>query len=430
MGSSVSSPACPADGSQSDVHDGDAHRCDRGVTPRPHVVVLMATGRLGGAERSMVSLIKSSTAALRYTLLLPEDGELGQVAVAAGADALVVPWPRRVIALGERSGLPHPTALLRAAPAFWSAVGRVAAEIQSLRPDIFVTNGIKPHVIGSLALRTFQGLPLVWYLRDSLEGRRLSRAIIRRVSGRCDAAIAISKYVARDATTYLPPAVRPEVIHNIVNVPLERECHDEPIEKPDGELWFATIGALTPLKGHDVFLKAAAIVSRERPEARFLIVGSNQYAPEQRMDYAGRLRALASRLQLDPVVHFLGQRRDVPRLLRQIDVVVQCNTAPEAFGRSVAEAMSAGLPVIASRAWSFPDLIEDGRSGWLVPPGDVDALADRMSTAAIDPGMRRDIGERARASIASITGAPGSAAAFEAVLTRAARRRSQVSASP
>ena len=139
------------------------------VTPRPHVVVLMATGGLGGAERSMVSLIKSSTAALRYTLLLPEDGELGQVAVAAGADALVVPWPRRVMALGERSGLPHPTVLLRAAPAFWSAVGRVAAQIQALRPDIFVTNGIKPHAIGSLALRKFPGLPLVSYLRDSLE---------------------------------------------------------------------------------------------------------------------------------------------------------------------------------------------------------------------------------------------------------------------
>jgi glycosyltransferase involved in cell wall biosynthesis len=394
--------------------------------PRPHVVVLMATGRLGGAERSMVSLIRSTTTALRFTLLLPESGELDQVAAAAGADALVVPWPRRVLALGERSGLPRPAALVRAVPPFWSAVGRLAALVRSLRPDVFVTNGIKPHVMGALAARRVPGLPLVWYLRDSLEGRRLSRAIVARVSGRCDAAVAISKYVARDATTYLPPALQPEVVYNILGVPLERECDDEPIRKPAGELWFATIGGLTPLKGHDVFLKAAAVVSRERPEARFLIVGSNQYAPEQGLDYPEQLRALASRLHLDPVVRFLGRRRDVPRLLRQIDVVVQSNTAPEAFGRSVAEAMSAGRPVIASRGWSFPELIEDGRTGWLVTPGDVQALADRMLTAAIDPGMRQNIGERARAFITPITEPSRCAAAFEAALARAAQRRPQV----
>ena len=400
------------------------------MTPPLHVVVLMATGRLGGAERSMVSLVSSSTPALRFTLLLPEEGELGTAATAAGADVRVVPWPGRVMTLGERSGLPHPALLVRAAPAFWSAASRVAAQVHALRPDVFVTNGIKPHVMGALALWTFPHVPLVWYLRDSVEGRRLSRVIFRRVSGRCDGAIAISKYIARDATTYLPPAVRPEVIYNIVlGALVEDEGDDEPIRKPERELWFATIGALTPLKGHDVFLKAAASVSRERPEARFLIVGSNQYASEGSMDYPARLRALATGLDLDPVVRFLGQRRDVRRLLGQIDVVVQSNTAPEAFGRSVAEAMSAGVPVIASRGWSFPELIDEGRTGWLVAPGDVQALAGRMLSAAIDPAARRDIGERARTFITSITSPSSCAATFEAAMTRAAATRSHVSTS-
>jgi glycosyltransferase involved in cell wall biosynthesis len=383
----------------------------------------MATGRLGGAERSMISLIKSSTASRRFTLLLPQPGELMPVAAAAGVESFVVPWPDRVIALGERSGLPRSTTLLRAVAPFWTAVRRVAAHVRALQPDVFVTNGIKPHVMGALALKGFPDVPLVWYLRDSLEGRRLSRVIFRRVAGRCDAAVAISEYVARDATTYLPPALQSTVVYNILGVPLDRESDDESIHKPAGELWFATIGGLTPLKGHDVFLKAAAIVRRERPEARFLIVGSNQYAPEQGLDYPGQLQALAGQLQLEAVVRFLGQRHDVPRLLREIDVVVQCNTAPEAFGRSVAEAMSAGRPVIASRGWSFSELIEDGRTGWLVTPGDVQALADRMLTAASDPGRRRDIGERARTFITSITDPSSCAARFDAALTRAAGRR-------
>jgi glycosyltransferase involved in cell wall biosynthesis len=393
------------------------------VTSRPHVVVLMATGRLGGAERSMVSLITRSATNRRFTLLLPEAGELGQVAAAAGADALVVPWPSRILALGERSGLPRPTTLVRAVRPFWSAVARVAALVESLRPDVVVTNGIKPHVMGALALRKLPAVPLVWYLRDSLEGRPLSRVICRRVSGRCDVAVAISQYVARDAATYLPPALRPAVVYNILGVPLEREGDEEPIRKPAGELWFATIGGLTPLKGNDVFLKAAAIVSRQRPEARFLIVGSNQYAPEQKHDYPGQLRELARRLDLDPVVRFLGQRSDVERLLRQIDVVVQCNTAPEAFGRSVAEAMRAGLPVIASRGWSFSELIEDGLTGWLVTPGDVQALADRMLAAATDSRARQNIGARAQAFITSITDPSSCAAAFDAALTCAVERR-------
>jgi glycosyltransferase involved in cell wall biosynthesis len=86
--------------------------------------------------------------------------------------------------------------------------------------------------------------------------------------------------------------------------------------------------------------------------------------------------------------------------------------------------------VIASRGWSFSELIADGRTGWLVPPGDVHALADRMMRAAIDPGMRQDIGERARAFITSITDPSNCAAAVEVALARAAGRRSQVPAAP
>jgi glycosyltransferase involved in cell wall biosynthesis len=86
--------------------------------------------------------------------------------------------------------------------------------------------------------------------------------------------------------------------------------------------------------------------------------------------------------------------------------------------------MSAGLSVIASRGWSFSELIEDGRTGWLVTPGDVQALADRMVATAIDPGARRETGARARAFITSITDPSSCAAAFDAALTRAEGRRS------
>jgi glycosyltransferase involved in cell wall biosynthesis len=379
----------------------------------------MAGSRLGGAERSMLSLIKSSGPGLRFTLVLPQAGELEHIAVDAGARVKVLPWAPRLLDLGERSGVPGPTALVGAVPALERAVTRLRALVASLNPDILVTSGIKPHVIGALALRAFRDLPLVWYLRESMDGRRVSRAILRVVSGRCDAAVAVSHYVAENAATYLPRAISPQVVYNIVSVPFQTERFDEPIEKPAGETWFAIIGALTAIKGHQVFLEAAAIVSRSRSDARFLIVGSNHYATERRTNYERELRAQVHELDLDRVVRFLGYRHDIASLLRQIDVVVQSNIGPEGFGRSVAEAMAAGVPVIASRGWSLCELIRDDDTGWLVPPGDPVALATRMLSAATDPQRSREVGVRGQAFLASTIQPSACAADFEQILIHA-----------
>jgi glycosyltransferase involved in cell wall biosynthesis len=113
----------------------------------------------------------------------------------------------------------------------------------------------------------------------------------------------------------------------------------------------------------------------------------------------------------------------VPALLRQVDVLVQSNTAPEGFGRSVAEAMSAGVPVIASRAWSFLELIEDGRTGWLVPVGDAAALAQRMIAVGRDPAERHAVAAQARAVIGETTSAERSVATFARVVDAARKKR-------
>lgn len=391
-----------------------------------HVAVLMAGSQFGGAERSLLSLVRSVGGAMRFTLILPAPGELSQVAPEAGAGCCLAPWPPRLLALGERSGAPSMATLAGALPAIRRAAVAVRERLAALDADVLVTNGIKPHVVGALALRTSRDLPLVWYLRESSEGRRLSRRALAAAAPRCDAAIAISTYVAADAGRYLPRAVPVTMAYNIVGLPFagDREGIDAGgLDKIPGECWFATIGGLTALKGHDVFLRAGAAVSRELPSARFLIVGANRYAPEQHTGYEAQLRRLASDLGIDDRVTFLGHRRDVAALLRRIDVLVQSNTAPEGFGRSVAEAMSAGVPVIASRAWSFLELIEDSRTGWLVSPGDVAALARRMIEVARDADARRGVGERARAFITEATRAEQGVAAFSRAIESAIARR-------
>lgn len=390
---------------------------------RRHVAVVMAANHLGGAERSLLALVRHANPFARFTVLVPEDGELTADAAAAGAVVRVADWPRELLAIGEQSGRPGVVRLSAAFPRLAIATARVRRLITALDPDVVVTNGIKPHVIGTLVALSSPRLPLVWYLRESLENRAVARAMLRRLSPRCDGALAISRYVERNAATYLDRDVPVSVAPNIVE-PIAGLADDEPaLAKPRGECWFASIGALTPLKGHDVFLRAAAIVRRQHPAARFLVAGANRYATEQGGGYAESLHALARELAIDDVVSFLGHRADVPALLRHVDVLVQSNTGPEGFGRSVVEGMQAGVPVIASRGWSFQELIVDGETGWLVPPGDVTAVAERMLAASRDHAARRRVGAAGRAFVEA-TIRPGiTVDAFTSMLERAIARR-------
>jgi glycosyltransferase involved in cell wall biosynthesis len=390
--------------------------------PPIHVAILVAGSHLGGAERSLLSLVIRAAGTMRFTLLVPAAGELADEARRAGVGVAVTPWPARLLALGERSGGPSLAALARAVPAVRQAARAVREQLEAIGADVLITNGIKPHLLGALALSRRPDLPLVWYLRDSTEGRRLSRRMLGFAARRCDAALAISQYVADDAGHYLPPTVPVDVTYNIIDVPFP-PGDDRPLPKADGECWFASIGSLTALKGHDVFLRAAARISGDLPDARFLLVGANQYATEQHTGYEARLRRLSHELGIADRVIFTGYRRDVPALLRQIDVLVQSNTAPEGFGRSVAEAMNAGVPVIASRAWSFLELIEDGQTGWLVPVGDAAALAQRMLAAGQSPEERRDVAERGRAFIGEMTNADRVVTTLGQVVDTAAKKR-------
>ena len=117
------------------------------MTPRPpHVVVLATLGRLGGAERSLVELVRRVGGAVRFTIVVPEAGPLAAAAVAAGAACRVLPWPAALAGVGERAGglrrLPSAAVALR------SLATALAREVGGLAPDVVVTNGIKAHALG------------------------------------------------------------------------------------------------------------------------------------------------------------------------------------------------------------------------------------------------------------------------------------------
>jgi glycosyltransferase involved in cell wall biosynthesis len=143
------------------------------------------------------------------------------------------------------------------------------------------------------------------------------------------------------------------------------------------------IGRLEPIKGLAFLLEAAAVLRGRLPDLRVELAGSGTCEP--------RLRSLASQLGIADVVTFLGWRDDIDSLHRRWQVFVQ-PSIHEGLGLSVLEAMAAGRPVVASATGGLAELVEDGRTGFLVPVGAVGALVDRLGRLLDDEELRTRMG--------------------------------------
>jgi glycosyltransferase involved in cell wall biosynthesis len=168
-------------------------------------------------------------------------------------------------------------------------------------------------------------------------------------------------------------------------------------------------------KGHDVLIDAAADVLRRFPDTRFEVVGTG---PER--------ERLVARSEARRVAHaflFLGHREDVTARLMAADIFVLPSRS-EAFPNAVLEAMATGLPIVASGVGGIPELVDNGRTGLLVRPGDSRDLADRLCELMADPARAARLGEAARSEARSRYSFDRMVAAFEGLyLTRLAAVR-------
>jgi glycosyltransferase involved in cell wall biosynthesis len=119
------------------------------------------------------------------------------------------------------------------------------------------------------------------------------------------------------------------------------------------------------------------------PGVHALVVGGALFSGEA--PYEAELRARAELPSFAGRVHMLGARDDVPRLLAACDVVVHASVLAEPFGRVLVEAMLAGRPIVATRAGGVPEVVTDGETGVLVPPGDARALGDALDALRREP---------------------------------------------
>jgi glycosyltransferase involved in cell wall biosynthesis len=164
---------------------------------------------------------------------------------------------------------------------------------------------------------------------------------------------------------------------------------------PEGAPVVLVVSRLNPLKGLEPFLEAAALVAKDVPSARFVIVGDTN--PNER-PYWSILTNLTGTLGLTERVTFAGLRRDVPRLLAAATVSVM-PSLNEALSNVLLESMAAGAPLVATRVGGTPEAIDDGANGLLVPPGDPVMMARAIADLLTDPVKARRLGVAARQAI-------------------------------
>ena len=179
------------------------------------------------------------------------------------------------------------------------------------------------------------------------------------------------------------------VVHNGIDI---ERFHQSVGRSGDGPFVVGTVGHLAPIKGQDVFVRAAALVSARDPDVHFVVVGEDK-SPE--MAHRRSLESLIAELGLSDRVSMHGWRDDMPAVLSCLTLFVSAARS-EPFGLVIVEAMAAGLPIVAAASEGAVEILEDGISGKLVPVGDHEALAQAINDLLDDPVERTRLARNAQ----------------------------------
>jgi glycosyltransferase involved in cell wall biosynthesis len=299
------------------------------------------------------------------------------------------------------------------------AFGRLLQYLRRTRPDVAHTHLVHADFHGLPAARLAR-VPVLVSTKHGFNPFRGGRAFAladRTVARLADVHVAISAGLARylaESEGFDPG--RFVVVHYGIEA-------GSPPPAPTDEPRLAIVGRLIPIKGHAVLLEAVARARREVPGLVLEVAGEGPLEPE--------LRATAERLGLVGAVSFLGRVAPAGPVFERAAIVVVPSLG-EGFGMVALEAMERGRAVIASDVGGLPEILDDGRTGLLVPPGDAESLARAIVELALDPARTAALGsagrERAVAEFAQERCTDRIEALYRTALEAGARRRSVTSA--
>lgn len=364
-----------------------------GSTRKSSLLFVHASADLYGSDITLLQIV-SGLDRRRFDaiVVVPYDGPLVPRLEEAGAEVLVV----TDLPVIRRQHL-TPAGLLRLAGSLLSVVG-LARFIRRRSVALVHCNTLAVAPVGIAA--RLAGRPQVWHVHEIIAGPRAVASTLATLSSVLSTLVVANSRAteAHYRRTRIASSTPVEVILNGVDEDRMRGHSGAEVRSLVGaeadEVVFTLVGRINRWKGQPVFLDAAERLAAESEKARFVLAGDSfagqeglTEAVDRRIQSSDVLRGRAVRLPYVP---------DVGIVYAASDVVVVPSTEPEPFGLVAAEAMSAGLPVIASRIGALPEIVEEGRTGLLSEPGEVDALLSAMKELAASPSLRAEMGRRGR----------------------------------
>lgn len=362
---------------------------------------------LGGAEHVLLNLLSQMPPdRIVPTLICSQEGDLSERARAIGVATEIVRLPP----FFSTSWLVGNEKVINPFAVIWNAIGlyigarRIVRRIEEkqLQVDVVQTNTVLSHVYGGITARALR-VPCVWYFHDLVERRRLAGlmawtwGVLARSLASCvvaDSRAALQS-LAGDArgTVIHPSASTPEFRHDARLPSLRERLH-----LSNSSILLGSLGRIAYVKGLDVLIDAARIVVSNNGNVHFIIFGGALFGEGA---YLRSLETRVKALGLSQNWHWLGYDNFAKEYLRELDFFV-FPSRREAFGLSAVEAGLSGKAVIASRVGGIPEIVEDGKTGILVPPGQAEDLARAIMTLVRDPALGRVLGKRAQSRTQSL----------------------------
>jgi glycosyltransferase involved in cell wall biosynthesis len=290
-----------------------------------------------------------------------------------------------------------PRELVRLGPQMLRGAAALVAIARDIGADLIHTN-MEVVLDGALAAR-WLGLPHVMHYRgNSLDRPRAIFDVLTRIwTGLSDRIFCISEttaaiFIKRGLGANVSTLYNPVDVATFASATRSDQLRSALGAGPDDTL-VGTVGRIHPRKDLETFVRAAAIATQNRPHTRFVIVGAAEGASEDQ--YLERLRATAAELGLGQRLVFAGARRDMPATFKALDVFV-LSSRHEGFGRVVAEAMAAGVPVIVTREGALPELVAEGTQGFCATAADTQDFGAKMGRLIDDPSLRAAMGAAAQ----------------------------------
>ncbi|MBK9180742.1 MAG: glycosyltransferase family 4 protein [Acidimicrobiales bacterium] len=344
----------------------------------------------GGAERSLLGLVTGLRAwGVDVMVATGGEGSLVRELLARSIPAHALPSGRFRPAARFGGQVGKLTAVALSAPTLARQATELRRLVRAWQPDIVHTNGLRAHVLTPL-LR-IRGARVVVTLRD-IPQSALEREPLRLVVDRADAVIANSRLTAASWRTNRHRTV---VIDNPVEPPTPRPRAEarRRLGVPPDAFVVANLAHFHWLKGQLDLVAAAASLSES---AHVLLAGGDLYG-DASTAYRAEVEAAVAASPARERIHFLGMVDDVSWVYGAADVVAHCSVRPESFGRTIVEALLAGVPVVSSDAGTPGELLRGCSAAWLYPAGDHVALRNALVRLGSDPQLKNTMAAAAAA---------------------------------